>query len=133
MVLCVAPLATACGLIPPEGPSQLDMRPRIDSGPSAQRLGPDGYPLLGAFPSSAAAQLPDAEVVAERGQLQSAAGTQAATLRSGNAEYVRSVADSKAAQTATRQEVDAAVSQARGSDGPLTVTSEDVLREIEGR
>lgn len=132
-VLVVLPIVAGCGLIPPEGPSQIDMRPRIDSGPSAQRLGPDGYPLLGAFPKSAAAQLPEAKVVAERGQLQSVAGAQAATVQSGSAEYQRSVADSRAAQATTRRDVDVAVAQARGTDGPLTATSDDVLRDIEGQ
>lgn len=137
--LALAVLATqilsGCNFIPPEGPSQLDMRPKIESGPSAQRLGPDGYPLLGAFPRSAAAQLPDDRVVAERGQLKSIAGAQAATVTPGNPAYAASVTEALTVQDATRRDVDAAVSQARGTDGPLTTAadSDAILREIEGR
>lgn len=71
-ICAVLPLVGCAPLMRPEGPSKVAQRAPIDSGPSTQRRGPDGYPLLGAFPSSAAPQLADAEVNAERSGLQGA-------------------------------------------------------------
>lgn len=131
-ILVIAALAGGCTLIPPEGPSILAQRPKIDSGPSAQRLGPDGYPLLGAFPNSAAAQLPDAAVGARRGDLQSAAATQNASGTSAAAMYRQSIAEAEAVRAQTRRDVDAAVSTGQSVGAPA-MTNEEVLRRIEGR
>lgn len=131
-VLAVAPLAGGCNLIPPEGPSKLAQRPPIASGPSAQRLGPDGYPQLGAFPRSATTQLDDATVTAERGSLKAAASSQNVAAGSAAAQYQRSVADAKLVQAQTRRDVEAAVAVQRGGNEPAA-DGEDVLRAIEGR
>ncbi|BDA85038.1 hypothetical protein Sa4125_25800 [Aureimonas sp. SA4125] len=115
-IVALVPLGGCETFFRPEGPSKVAQRAPIDSGPSTQRRGPDGYPLLGAFPSSAAAQLPDATVNAERGGLQGAKvgqGTEGATAA---ADYERSLAEARALRLKTVQDVDAAIAEV-GPDG----------------
>lgn len=129
----LVPLAAACGtLVPAEGPSKYAQRPKIDSGPSSQRLGPDGYPLLGAYPKAATVQLTEPVVVAERNTLKATAGVQNTGVSSA-AEYRRSLAEAAAVRAQTRRQVDAAVSGSGGAGAGADASGEDVLRQIEGR
>lgn len=132
-VLALAPLLAACNsLIPEEGPSKLAMRPRIDSGPSNQRLGPDGYPLLGAFPNSAAPQLTEPTVVAERGSLKATAAVQNAGASTAAADYRRKLAEAAAARAQAHRQVDAAVAHGAGpADPSADANGAAVLRQIE--
>ena len=135
-VLALAAALTGCGvLVPAEGPSKLAQRPKIDSGPSAQRLGPDGYPLLGAFPKSAAAQLPEATVVAERGAMKATAAANNTGASTASADYQRSLAEAAALRAETRRNVDSAVANGAGSvsSTEAAASSEEILRQIEGR
>lgn len=137
VLAAVLQVLASCGsLVPAEGPSLLAQRPAIDSGPSAQRRGADGYTQLGAFPLSAAPQLPDATIGTERAQLRSAGATQNGLLPDAAAEYQRSIAEGKAIKLRQQKEVAAALAPDGTSAAPpepAAQTSEDVLREIEGR
>ncbi|GGD18579.1 hypothetical protein [Aureimonas glaciei] len=115
-IFVVLPLVGCAPLMRPEGPSKVAQRAPIDSGPSTQRRGPDGYPLLGAFPSSAAPQLADAEVNAERSGLQGAQAGQGTEGATADADYARQLAEANALRLKTRQDVDAAVATG-GPDG----------------
>ena len=115
-IIALVPLVGCQPLFRPEGPSKMAQRAPIDSGPSTQRRGSDGYPLLGAFPSSAAAQLPDATVNAERSDLQGAQASQGTAGTNAAAEYDRSLAQARALRLKTHQDVDAAIT-AGGLDG----------------
>lgn len=134
-VLALIPLLAACNsLIPEEGPSKLAMRPRIDSGPSNQRLGPDGYPLLGAFPNSAARQLSERTVVAERGSLKATAAVQNAGASTAAADYKRKLAEAAAARAQAHRQVDAAVARGTGTaEIGVDANGAAVLRQIEGQ
>ncbi|MEF2071018.1 hypothetical protein [Consotaella aegiceratis] len=95
---------------------------------STQRLGPDGYPLLGAMPTAATRQMSNAEVVHQRSALQtSARATTAAGARSGTP-YGQSIAQLTAAR---RQANAAAASGSSGSAARRIPTPEEVLQEIE--
>ena len=134
-VLALAAALTGCGvLVPAEGPSKLAQRPKIDSGPSAQRLGPDGYPLLGAFPKSATTQLGEPEVVAERQALKATATVQNTGVGSASADYRRSLAEAAAVRAQAHRQVNAAVAQGTSQPGDeADATGADVLRQIEGQ
>jgi hypothetical protein len=133
-VLALVSVLAGCGtLVPAEGPSKLAQRPKIDSGPSAQRLGPDGYPLLGAFPKSAATQLPEPTVVAERNSLKATATVQNTGAGTAGADYQRSLAEAAALRAETRRKVDAAVANGAGTGTDAEASSEEILRQIEGR
>ena len=115
-IFALVPLVGCAPLIRPEGPSKVAQRAPIETGASTQRRGPDGYPLLGAFPSSAAAQLPDATVTEERADLQGAAGSQGTAGATAAADYARSLAEARALRLKTRNDVDAAIATG-GPDG----------------
>jgi hypothetical protein len=115
-IFVVLPLVGCAPFMRPEGPSKMAQRAPIDSGPSTQRLGPDGYPLLGAFPNSAAPQLADGEVTTERSGLQGAQAGQGTAGATADADYARQLAEARALRLKTRQNVDAAIA-AGGLDG----------------
>lgn len=133
-VLALIPLMAGCGsLVPAEGPSKLAQRPRIDSGPSAQRQDADGYPVLGAFPKSASAQLTEPEVIAERGALKATGTRQNVGVGTAASDYRRSLAEAAAVRAQARRQVDAAVAKgAGGSAAESDADGADVLRQIEG-
>ena len=142
LALCaVTPLlagAASCGaIIPPEGPSLLAERRAIANGPSGQRRGPDGYTQLGAFPNSAATQLADGTVGAARNDLATVGAAQNAVSPAGAAaaDYQRSVAEAEAARLQQGKDVEAALAVDKGAEaaGPAGPTTEEILREIEGR
>ena len=108
-IFALVPLVGCQSFYRPEGPSKVAQRAPIESGPSTQRRGPDGYPLLGAFPSSAATQLTDATVNAERSGLQGAQAGQGSAGANAAADYDRSLAEAKALRLKTHQDVDAAI------------------------
>lgn len=133
----LAGMASCGAIIPPEGPSLLAERPVIASGPSGQRRGPDGYTQLGAFPNSAAAQLADGTVVAARNDLAATGAAQNALVPAGAAaaDYRRSVAEAEAVRRQQGKDVEAALSVDKAAEpaGPAGPTTEEILREIEGR
>ncbi|MFD2238510.1 hypothetical protein [Aureimonas populi] len=92
----------------------LVVAPQVERGPSSQRLGPDGYPLIGAYPRAATSQA-TAEAVAETqaryanvagrarpvgaadtGALAATAAGRAAEAASRNAQYARTVEELQA-------------------------------------
>ena len=94
--LCAATLA-GCQSYIPRAEDPIRPVPLAASMPptsSSQRLDEDGYPMIGAYPTAAGAQLTDDEVRSNRaGLAQSAAGRGAPVDTSG---YRRSVAEMKA-------------------------------------
>lgn len=135
--LAFLPAMASCGSIfPPEGPSLLAQKPIIDSGPSGQRRGPDGYVQLGAFPNVAASQLPDSTVVAERTDLKTVGTAQNGLETTAAADYQRSLAEAKAAKLQQRKEIEASLALDKASAAkaaPAGQTSQEILLEIEGR
>ncbi|WP_102959176.1 hypothetical protein [Mangrovicella endophytica] len=114
-------------------PAVASMRSAVPANlPSTQQLDDEGYPLVGAYPTSAATQLKDAEVVNERRGLQAAASVQNAAAVSTSAAYGQSIRDLSAIQKKQRAEAEAALAQRR--DPAITPASaEAVLRQIEGQ
>ncbi|WP_156382209.1 MULTISPECIES: hypothetical protein [unclassified Aureimonas] len=128
-------LAGCQSILPGDGPSRLALRQAPVVASSGQKLGPDGYPLLGAFPNSAAPQIDDASVQAARGGLETAATSQNATAASANASYQAKLAEMQAIKTQQSKDVAAALAPppAGTSAKPAADDPAAVLREIEGR
>ncbi|MCW4114459.1 hypothetical protein NPA31_005710 [Aurantimonas sp. MSK8Z-1] len=109
-VLATAPLAACTSMFPDEDPTAgLERARMVENGPSAQRLGSDGYPLLGAFPNTAAPQLDNTTVANERRQLEAEAQVSAAMTGGNAAAYQQSVSQMQALGDKTRADVAAAV------------------------
>ena len=102
-----------------------------DSGPSAQRLDAGGFPMLGAFPDSAAPQLPDAAVASERQRLQAAAAAQNGAAAA--SDYQASIEALESLKQRQRAEAEAALTDPGGEPPAAGASPEDVLRQIEGR
>ena len=102
---------------------------------SKQRLDDDGYPLLGAFPGTAAPQLTDAEVSRDSGRFNGVASERAATPAAND--YAARLARADAVRRRQLADVNAALAKkptpakstgSKGSSGP---TPEEVLKQIE--
>lgn len=95
---------------------------------STQRLDKDGYPLLGAYPSSAAPQLSDAEVTGQERSLSTRVVPAAGAANT--AAYDAKVAQARAVRARQAAEVDKALA---GTSGTMTQPSDPaaVRQEIE--
>ncbi|SJZ49667.1 hypothetical protein [Consotaella salsifontis] len=137
----VARLAAICALITAgacqsvfsggEDPA-VALRPTPVQVDSAQRLGNDGYPLLGAMPRAATAQMSDADVQQQRTSLEAAANVNAATSAATANAYSQAI--DTLHQTADKQRKD--VADLYGDTSPSNkriVKPEEVLRQIEGQ
>ncbi len=96
---------------------------------SKQRLGDDGYPLLGAFPGTAAPQLTDAEVTSDSSRFNGLAAQRSAS--SGATDYDAKIARAEALRTQQAAEVEAAMAKKPNSAKPTRPTPADVLKQIE--
>ncbi|MDY8110064.1 hypothetical protein U0C82_13030 [Fulvimarina sp. 2208YS6-2-32] len=98
---------------------------------SRQRLDEDGYPLLGAYPGTAAPQLTDAAVDKAQGEFTSIARTRAAAPR--NAGYEANIAASMEARRRLAEAGRAASATQPAASGTAKrgPRPEDVLRQIE--
>ncbi|MEF2550568.1 hypothetical protein VQ042_04210 [Aurantimonas sp. A2-1-M11] len=105
--------------------------------PSSQRADADGYPLLGAYPGKAAAQLTDAEVQAEQARLAAAASQHAGAAAApsgfaGKIQRAESVRQQQAAEVEAVLATQPSPRDASGNRPTRTVpTPEEVLRQIE--
>ncbi|MBO0902570.1 hypothetical protein [Jiella sonneratiae] len=117
-------------------PQTVAYHPVAPDGRSGQRLGPDGYPMLGAYPDAAAPQVDDATVAAQRRRAAALAGKRggAASTRGYDAEIARL----KRLKRRQAEEVDAALARKPesaavkvGSGQAPSRTPEEVLRQIQ--
>jgi len=105
-------------------------------GGSAQRRDEDGYPLLGAYPRSAAPQLKDETVKAEQARLNAVADERkSATSKSTAQEYASDIQPLRSVRQEQAATVDKALknrpkAKAATAKKPAT-RPEDVLRQIE--
>lgn len=131
--LSVPVLGGCQGLFPDEpgdsiGASRLAMAGSVAS---TQRQDEDGYPLIGAYPSAAAAQLTDAEVQALDASLNATASSR--VVSPGGTGYADRLAQ---AETARREQAAAVAELGSATSGGRSATSssptpEEVLRQIE--
>ena len=97
---------------------------------SKQRLGDDGYPLLGAFPGTAAPQLTDAEVSSDSSRFNGLAAERTATPST--ADYDAKIARADAVRARQAAEVEAAkAKRAAARVRPTGPTPAEVLKQIE--
>ncbi len=111
-------------------------QPAPPDGRSGQRLGPDGYPLLGAYPNAAAAQVDDATVAAQERR-----GAELASRRGGRAStrsYEAEIARMKRVKRQQSEDVEAALARkpeksavSVGTGATPSRTPEEVLRQIQ--
>lgn len=111
-------------------------QPVAPDGRSGQRLGVDGYPLLGAYPQAAAPQLEDAAVMAQEQR-----ATALANQRKGSVStrgYEAEIARLNRLKRQQAEDVEAALARkpeqasvSVGTGATPSRTPEDVLREIQ--
>ncbi|ORE98288.1 hypothetical protein [Aurantimonas sp. 22II-16-19i] len=130
----------------PAMPQAVSYQRVAPDGRSGQRLGPDGYPLLGAFPNVAAPQVDDATVsaqerrtaaVATRGRgAGSARGYEAdiarmQRVRRQQAEEVEAALAAKPDRSAVSVDARTGTSTGTGTGAAPSRTPEEVLRQIQ--
>ncbi len=96
---------------------------------SRQRLGDDGYPLLGAFPGAAAPQLTDAEVSSDSTRFNKLAAQRSAAPNA--TDYDARIARAQALRARQAAEVEAGLARKSKPARPRGPTPEEVLRQIE--
>jgi hypothetical protein len=129
-----AGLAGCQSILPGDGPSRLALRQVPVVASSGQRLGPDGYPLLGAFPNSATTQIDNASVQAAKSDLKGAAASRQANAASTDAVYRGKLAEMESIKAAQRKAVaEATAPSAEPAKTRVVADPDAVLREIEGQ
>lgn len=127
---------TACqGIFPGDEDDSLGAMRLGQSAPvaSSQRVDEDGYPLLGAYPGTAAPQLTDEAVASTEAEFNTMANARAAGRTDSTGVYASNIQRSQAA----RQRQAAALEAASASQPAASGTTgrgprpEDVLRQIE--
>ncbi|WP_206454415.1 hypothetical protein [Aurantimonas marina] len=131
-VIAVLLPAAACQSIFPdeEDPSLAALRSAAAASvASSQQVDKDGFPLLGAYPGTAAQQLTDAEVRAQQARLNAQASqrTSAATSSS----YSSEIARLEGVRQKQAVDVDAALAAKPTPNAPAPPSPEEVLRQIE--
>ncbi|NDW03193.1 hypothetical protein [Jiella pacifica] len=120
----------------PMSAEQVAYQPAGPDGRSGQRLGADGYPLLGAYPNAAAPQIDDASVTAQDQR----AKTLAARRKGGVSTrgYEAEIARLKRLKRQQAQDVETALARkpersavSVGTGAKPSRSPEDVLREIQ--
>lgn len=110
--------AAGCQFVPrdetPNLPPQLANLP--DAGPSAQRRDAAGWPMLGAFPNTATAQVSDEEVAATRARQSRIAGRGAGSTAPSYQRDVNELQALAARQRARGAALDAEPAAAAGAD-----------------
>ena len=97
---------------------------------SSQRLGDDGYPLLGAFPGAAAPQLTDAEVSSDSSRFNGMAAER--TAAPNTTDYAAKIARAEALRAQQAASVEATTAkQASARAKPTGPTPAEVLKQIE--
>ncbi|MCE7030042.1 hypothetical protein [Jiella avicenniae] len=111
-------------------------RPVAPDGSSGQRLGADGYPLLGAYPNAAAPQIDDASVAAQEGRARALAARRKGGVSTRG--YEAEIARMKRIKRQQAQEVETALAKrpernavSVGTGVKPSRSPEDVLREIQ--
>lgn len=117
-------------------PEAVSYRPVPPEGRSGQRLGPDGYPLLGAYPNAAAPQVDDATVAAQQRRAASLAYRRRGAASSRG--YEAEVARMQRLKRQQAKDVDEALASRPTGSGVSVGTKQtpsrspdDVLRRIE--
>ncbi|WP_185982742.1 hypothetical protein [Aureimonas mangrovi] len=100
--------------------------PPAPSGPSSQRLGRDGYPLIGAYPTTAGPQADQATVAATQARF---ANVAARAGPAGTARYDQSVSELSTLASTRQSEAAARAAEARRSTQELR----DLARERQER
>ncbi|MCQ0990001.1 hypothetical protein [Jiella marina] len=103
---------------------------------SGQRLGPDGYPQLGAYPNAAAPQVEDAVVAQQQGRMNAIASRRRG--RASSAQYEADIARMTRLRQEQARTVDQALAERPAAEGEGSAgrtgpsrTPEEVLRRIE--
>ncbi|WAP69235.1 hypothetical protein [Jiella pelagia] len=111
-------------------------QPVAPDGRSGQRLGPDGYPLLGAYPNVAAPQVDDAAVAAQEQRAAALANRRRGGVS--NRSYEAAIARMNRLKRQQAEDVEAALARkpeqasvSVGTGATPSRTPEDVLREIQ--
>ncbi|MEF2546650.1 hypothetical protein VQ045_05705 [Aurantimonas sp. E1-2-R+4] len=131
-VLAVLLPAAACQSIFPdeEDPSLAALRAQAAAPvASSQRFDSDGYPLLGAYPDTAAPQLTDAQVRAQQSRLNAQASQRASAATSSS--YPSEIARLEGVRRKQAADVDAALATKPTPNAQPTLSPEEVLRQIE--
>ncbi|KQT53219.1 hypothetical protein ASG43_18510 [Aureimonas sp. Leaf454] len=131
----VMALAGCQSILPGDGPSRLALRQIPVVASSGQRLGPDGYPLLGDYPNAATAQIDTASVEAAKSELKAAGASRRADAASTDAAYRSKLAEMESIKAGQRRAVaEAAAPPAESPKARVSGSDPDaVLREIEGQ
>tara|TARA_R110002020_G_scaffold198826_3_gene400012 strand:+ start:147 stop:599 length:453 start_codon:yes stop_codon:yes gene_type:complete len=115
---------------------QVSYQPAAPDGRSGQRLGADGYPLLGAYPNAAAPQIDDASVAAQDRRAKALAARRKGGVSTRG--YDAEIARLKRLKRQQAEDVETALAQkpersavSVGTGAQPSRSPNDVLREIQ--
>lgn len=131
LVAAMAPVAGCQAMFGDDQDNSIGAQRLAASAPvaSRQRLGDDGYPLLGAFPGTAAPQLTDAEVANDSARFNSLAAQRSAAPNATG--YEAKIARAEALRKRQEAQVKAEMAKRPRPAKPTAPTPQQVLQQIE--